>query len=99
MLRVAMESVLGLRTEDGDLVVAPCVPDDWPGYEIAWRVPGAGGTRYEIAVANPDGCSETVTAAELDGVPLTPGAGVLRTPLLRDGRTHRLVVTLGARED
>ena len=35
MLRVALESVLGLRTEGGEtLVVAPCVPDDWPGYRL-----------------------------------------------------------------
>ena len=70
MLRVALESVLGLRTEHGDtLVLAPCVPDDWPSYQIRWRVPGTE-TVYDIAVNNPGGCSQRVVAAACDGAPV-----------------------------
>ncbi|TFG87573.1 MAG: glycosyl transferase, partial [Gemmatimonadales bacterium] len=107
MLRVALESVLGLRAEGKTLVVAPCVPDDWPEYSITWRVPPLDAdpgddtppadeeTRYEIHVANPDHCSEAVVAVTCDDDPCPPVDGTARVPLLRDGRTHRLAITLG----
>ncbi|MDY0110649.1 MAG: glycosyl transferase [Candidatus Krumholzibacteria bacterium] len=99
MLRVALESVLGLRTERGEtLVIDPCVPDNWPAYRIRWRVPGDE-TVYAVEVTNPDGCAQTVVAARCDGAAASCDGGVVRVPLLRDGREHRLAVTLGrARE-
>ncbi len=99
MLRVAVESVLGLRTEHGDtLVIAPCVPDAWPGYQIRWRVPGTE-TVYDIAVTNPGGCSQDVVGALCDGAPVACDAGACRVPLLRDGREHRLEIILGPAKD
>jgi cellobiose phosphorylase len=107
MLRVALESILGLRAEGETLVVAPCVPDDWPEYSVTWRVPplGAGhsdgtastdvATRYEIHVVNRDHCSETVVAVTCDDDSYRPVDGAARVPLLRDGRTHRLLIALG----
>jgi cyclic beta-1,2-glucan synthetase len=93
--RVALESVLGLRTEGGDtLVVAPCIPDRWPGFRVTWRLPGDG-TTYEVEVMNPSGCSRTVVAATLDGVPVAPRDGQARLPLRRDGGRHLVTVTLG----
>jgi len=105
MLRVALESVLGLRTEGEMLVMAPCVPDDWPAYSVTWRVPPLGADRpgdetsYEIQVVNPDLCSETVVKVTCDGDACSPVAGVARIPLLRDGRTHHLTLTLGPRPE
>jgi N,N'-diacetylchitobiose phosphorylase len=99
MLRVALESVLGLRTENGDtLVLTPCVPDDWPAYEIRWRVPGTG-TVYDIVVTNPGGCSQVVVAAVCDDAPLVCANGTCRLPLQRDGREHRVRLTLGPAKD
>jgi cellobiose phosphorylase len=102
MLRVALESVLGLQTEGSTLVVAPCVPDQWPGYSITWRVPTGADqsgltteTIYEIQIDNPDGCSETVLSVSCDGISCPPVDGTARVPLLKDGRTHRLAITLG----
>ena len=105
MLRVALESVLGLRTEDGMLVMAPCVPDDWPEYTITWRVPPLDGdgrddaTIYEIHVVNPDGCSESVVAVDCDGASCPPVDGRSLVPVMRDGRRHHLTVTLGPRHE
>src|SRR5262249_25564870 len=82
MYRVALESVLGVRLEGGlALVVKPCIPDEWPGYRVDWRVPGAEGTRVEIVVRNPEACSESVRAATLDGRPLAVADGAARAPL------------------
>ncbi len=97
MLRVALESVLGLQPEGDSLLLVPCVPDAWPGYTLTWRVPGSTGTRYEITVTNPDRCSERVVRAELDGAPLPLEGSGARAPLARDGRAHSIILVLGTR--
>ncbi|HET7226060.1 MAG TPA: glycosyl transferase, partial [Candidatus Eisenbacteria bacterium] len=94
MLRVALESVLGVTVEDGALCVRPCIPDAWSGYSLAWRIPGSESV-VELEVLNPARCSARVVAAELDGQPLEVADGV-QVPLPSDGRAHALRVTLGA---
>src|SRR5262249_42752203 len=62
MLRVALESVLGVTLEGGHtLCVAPRVPDEWPGFTVKLRLPD-GRTRYEIEVRNPGGDAAAVTS-------------------------------------
>jgi cyclic beta-1,2-glucan synthetase len=96
LLRVGLESILGLRTEGGvRLVLRPCVPDAWPGYRIAYRVPGCG-THYAIDVRNPSGCSARVTRVRVDGAELAPEDGAAAWPITRDGARHDVVVELGA---
>ena len=97
MYRIALESVLGVRIVNGDtLCLSPCVPDDWPRFQVRLRLPG-GGTFYEIEVRNPDACSARVTAVAVDeerGV--VDEDGVARVRLVDDGARHRVEVTLGA---
>ena len=96
MLRVALESVLGVTIENGNtLVVKPCIPDEWPGYDVRWRVPGCR-TVFEIRVVNPTRCSATVVAATFDGAPLDLVGGACRVPWQRDGGNHRVEIVLGA---
>jgi cyclic beta-1,2-glucan synthetase len=96
MYRVAIESVLGLRLQNGTkLTVKPCIPDDWEGYRVSWRMPGTGGSRLEIDVRNPARCSAAVVEATLDGRPVRIVHGVARVPLLFDGGAHRLEIVLG----
>jgi cyclic beta-1,2-glucan synthetase len=97
MYRVTLESVLGVRLENGNkLAVKPCIPDEWPGFRVVWRLPDASGTRVEIVVDNPDACSAGVVEAAYDGRPVRITRGEARVPLLRDGAAHRLEVRLGA---
>jgi hypothetical protein len=49
----------------------------------------------EIVVRNPGRCSETVTLAAYDGRPARIVRGEARVPLLLDGGSHRLELTLG----
>ncbi|MFI5370720.1 MAG: GH36-type glycosyl hydrolase domain-containing protein [Candidatus Eisenbacteria bacterium] len=94
MMRVAMESVLGVRLHQGrTLVVRPCIPRDWSGYELVWR-PSDDGTVMEITVLNGGG-DGTVREARLDGAPVPVADGAARIPLARDGRTHRVEIVLG----
>jgi cyclic beta-1,2-glucan synthetase len=95
MQRVAVEWLLGMRVVGGsELRIDPCVPDDWPGFEISWRVPG-GDTRYEISVVNPGRKARAVTSSKVDGGPLALDGRAARIPIVRDGRVHRVEILLG----
>ncbi|HYN78600.1 MAG TPA: glycosyl transferase, partial [Lamprocystis sp. (in: g-proteobacteria)] len=94
MYRVGIESVLGLRVEDGrTLVLKPCIPADWPGFRISYRLPD-GKTTCEIVVENTRG-EGLVIAASLDDrdLPVSGGAARVTLPVL--GGSYRLVVRLG----
>jgi cyclic beta-1,2-glucan synthetase len=71
------------------LVIDPCIPKAWPGFEIVYQHRSA---RYEIAVQNPQGVSRGVALAELDGKALE---GPARVPLVDDGAVHKVRVVLG----
>jgi cyclic beta-1,2-glucan synthetase len=98
MYRVALESVLGFRTEGGDTIaILPCIPDAWPGYRLRYRLPGEE-TVFEIEVTNPKRCARSVVSCELDGAPIPIAGGQARVPIVRDGRTRRITITLGSGE-
>jgi cyclic beta-1,2-glucan synthetase len=88
--RVALEGLLGFQKEGESLLLNPCIPRAWPGFELRYR---HGRTMYEIAVQNRHGAGRGVTRIALDGVDLD-GADA-RIPLKDDGATHRVSVTLG----
>ncbi|MGZ3280648.1 MAG: GH36-type glycosyl hydrolase domain-containing protein [Phenylobacterium sp.] len=90
MQRAGVESILGLRLEGGSLLLDPCIPRSWPGFEIMLR---RGASRYEIEVQNPQGVQQGVVSAELDGAAI--GVTPLVVPLTDDGAVHRLRVRLG----
>jgi cyclic beta-1,2-glucan synthetase len=88
MYRAGMESILGFRFRAGKLVIDPCIPRAWPGFQIRFRYHGA---RYEIRVENPNGVMRGVSHVELDGEPVTAAAIALSD----DGATHHVRVVLG----
>ena len=90
MYRVGLESILGFRLQGATLLIDPCVPKSWPGFEIAFRYRSG---RYDIVVENPNGVSHGVIRAELDGVTLP--APQARIALADDGANHRVLVALG----
>ena len=94
MLRVAVESILGVRMIGGDtFVIHPCIPGSWPGYRVHYR-DARDGTRYDIEVVR-GGASPRVTAAQIDGIPASIVGGAARIPLARDGALHSIRVLLG----
>ena len=90
MYRAGLESVLGLRRRGASFEIAPCIPQAWPGFSIAWRF---GATHYAIDVSNPERSSRGVAHALLDGKEVDPSA----VPLVDDGGRHELRVVLGER--
>ncbi len=95
MIRVALESLLGFRLEGGDtLVLAPCIPDDWPEFTLRYTLPDQR-TRYVIHAANPRGAAQAVQGATVDGRPAPAAADGCRIPLQKDGQEHRVELVLG----
>jgi N,N'-diacetylchitobiose phosphorylase len=96
MHRVAVESICGLRVVEGEtLELRPCLPDTWPGISLRYHLPGEE-TLYEISIDNPNGCSEALLRAEVDGAPAELYDGAALIPLVHDRRTHHVRVVLGA---
>jgi cyclic beta-1,2-glucan synthetase len=89
MYQAGIEWILGFRLRGTKLLLEPCIPRAWPGYQIDFRYHSA---TYEIVVENPQGVSRGVALSELDGETLTGGVGI---PLVDDGATHKVRVVLG----
>ena len=89
MYQAGTEWILGFRLRGTTLVVDPCIPRAWPGFEIDFRYHSA---RYEIVVQNPAGVSRGVASIELDGAALDCGTPI---PLADDGITHHVRIVLG----
>jgi len=90
MYRAGLEWILGFRVRGKTLLIDPCIPGKWPGFEIVYR---HGSTRYEIAVENPRSVSRGVSSVELDGKALTGRPAQIA--LADDGITHRVRIVLG----
>jgi len=90
MHRAGIEAILGLRFEGSTVLLDPCIPDHWPGFEIRLRRKSG---LLRIKVENPDGVSRGVASAQLDGTPLS--VRPLRLPLPDDDGDHELAVALG----
>jgi cellobiose phosphorylase len=88
LYRVALEAILGFRRTGNTLRVEPCVPKDWPDFEVAYR---HGSAMYRIRVDNSAGTGRGVRLVTVDGQPAAGRA----VPLRDDGHTHDVRVTLG----
>ena len=60
--------ILGIRPSYNGLLVDPCIPSAWKGYEATRRFRGA---EYHIMVRNPEGICRGVKTLTLDGQPLS----------------------------
>jgi cyclic beta-1,2-glucan synthetase len=89
MYRAGVEGILGIRREGAFLVVDPCIPAAWPGFEATMTI---GSTHYDIRVETaPHGCRD-FSLIVLDGSCIHSAEGYARVPL--DGATHRLLIRL-----
>ena len=88
MVRLILESLLGVRREGATLRFAPCLPDHWPGFRMVYR---HGATPYAISVTR-DGEAGAPAELRLDGAPRDDGA----IPLVDDGIEHAVNLRLAA---
>ena len=85
---VAMNWILGIRPAAKGLIVDPVIPKKWPGFKMKRLFRGS---TYLIEVKNPDQTGQGVLSVVVDGKKQKENL----IPDLRDGRTHRVEVTLG----
>jgi cyclic beta-1,2-glucan synthetase len=87
LYRVGLEGILGFNKLGDTIELNPCIPAKWKEFSIDYRYID---TTYSISVRNPDGVERGVVSVTVDGA--DTGKTI---PLVRDGRTHDVVVTLG----
>jgi cyclic beta-1,2-glucan synthetase len=93
MWRLGVEQILGLRKEEGELRIDPCIPPAWDGFEAWVQVARQ---RVHIVVANPEHVARGVKAITLDG------EAIETTRIVLGGRapgTREVHVRLGCREN
>jgi cellobiose phosphorylase len=92
LYRLIVESLLGLRVEDGRLRLTPCVPGDWEGFELQYR---HGETVYRFDVRR----TAAGTGAPIDEARVVVDGNVMRDGSIRlidDRREHQVDVLLSA---
>ncbi|OCH66267.1 GH36-type glycosyl hydrolase domain-containing protein [Vibrio splendidus] len=79
--------ILGVRAGFEGLTVDPCIPTDWPEFEVTrqWR-----GATYNITVQNPNAVSKGVASITINGEQVE-GA----IPVQAEGSVNDVVVVLG----
>lgn len=88
MHRAGVEGILGIRREGDILVVDPCIPPSWPGFEARVKL-GNAVCRIEVRAVNKD---KDEPHSALDGVRLPSGDRSARVPL--DGKPHDLLMLI-----
>ena len=79
--------ILGVRTGFDGLTIDPCIPTDWPGFEVTRQWLGA---TYNIKVENPSSVSKGIKSITVNGQAVT-GA----VPVQAEGSVNDVVVVLG----
>jgi cyclic beta-1,2-glucan synthetase len=88
LYRVVLETILGFQVRGDKLTLNPCIPHNWPGFEITYRYRSA---TYIIRVENPLGVERGVKELTLDGKRLEGGVVALSD----DGQSHEVRVVMG----
>lgn len=89
MYRAGLEGILGIRREGDMLIVKPCLPEDWPGFEATLSI---GSGRYDIRVSQSLADDEDGGHAVLDGVRIECAGRGFEVPL--DGGEHSLLISI-----
>jgi cellobiose phosphorylase len=80
--------ILGIRPGWDGLVIDPCIPEHWDGYDVTRHVRG---DVYRISVRNPNHVSKGVVRMAVDGSDIACGP----VPFAGDGAEHSVEVELG----
>ncbi|MGE3316867.1 MAG: hypothetical protein AB7O26_17260 [Planctomycetaceae bacterium] len=64
MYRIVLERMLGLQLQGDRLRLVPCIPNDWPEYQIMLRF---GRSTWKVTVQNPNGLERGTSTITVDG--------------------------------
>jgi len=88
MYRAGIEFILGFKLRGREILIDPCIPEQWRSFKIRYRAKRA---TYEFVIDNPQGVARGVSRVELDGEELS----ALSVPLMDDAGVHSVRVTMG----
>lgn len=80
--------MLGIRPEYDGLLIDPCIPNDWKGFNAIRKFRG---DTYLIEIINPDGKSKGIREVIIDGEK-SPSNLI---PVFGDGAEHRVKIVIG----
>jgi cellobiose phosphorylase len=80
--------ILGIRPDYDGLLIDPCIPTKWKGFNATRKFRG---DTYQIEVINPDGKSKGIREVTVDGI--TQKSNLIR--LIGDGKEHKVKVIMG----
>jgi cellobiose phosphorylase len=80
--------ILGIRPEYDGLLVDPCIPAEWKGFNLTRKFRGA---VYEIKVTNPDKVQKGVKKLVIDGKEINGNI----IPIMPAGKTYKVEVIMG----
>ena len=90
--------MLGIRPDFDSLIVDPCIPPEWPSFNVrrVWR-----DAVYNITVENPDGISKGVRECSVNGQPVNCEASgnytVAEVPVQPKGSECQVTVIMGTK--
>lgn len=88
MYRVGIEHLLGIKKLGANLFFDPCIPKDWPGFEVRYKLPK---TLYRIRVRNPKRVNKGVVKVIVNGKEVPE----VYVPLVDDGKEYTVEVIMG----
>ncbi|ETR69205.1 MAG: carbohydrate binding protein [Candidatus Magnetoglobus multicellularis str. Araruama] len=86
--QAATKYILGIRAEFTGLKIDPCIPKNWPGFEVHKIFRGA---LYKIVVTNPHQVSKGVKNLKVDGKTIKGNI----VPIFEDQNEHQIEIILG----
>lgn len=89
LYRAGMEGILGIRQAGTELLIEPCIPKSWPGFEATFRFKSA---TYHIVVVKPIGVTGVVAKVSLNGRDCAGNHG--KIALEDDGGHHDVLVLM-----
>jgi cellobiose phosphorylase len=81
--------IFGVRPDYDGLVIDPCIPADWPGFNVTRKIRNS---VYEIQVHNPQQKQKGVTQIIVDGKSHQIDTKI---PYFSDGQVHQVEIWLG----
>lgn len=85
--QAATQYILGVRPTYEGLLIDPCIPGEWDGFEVIREFRKA---IYRIEIKNPDHVSKGVKSVVVDGEEVEGSV----IPVFGDGRTHKVEVEM-----
>jgi len=86
--QAATQYILGIRPAFEGLIIDPCIPCAWDGFQVRREFRGA---VYHIVVENPDHICKGVKSVQVDGQAIEGNV----VPVFADGKTHQVRVVMG----